>query len=35
MWPYQQHLSCVFKSKGERDVEHLWPVLAVGFSLLL
>lgn len=35
MWPYWQHVGCVFKSEGERDIEYLWPVVAVGFSMLL
>lgn len=35
MWPYQQHLGCVLKSGGECDVELLWPVVVVGFSMLL
>lgn len=35
MWPHWWHLGCVCKSEGECDVEHLWPVVAVGFSMLL
>lgn len=35
MWLYLRHLGCVFKSEGECDAENLWPVVAVGFSMLL